>query len=234
MEAAANTVRLWSWADADEKTDPLRIARVTNNPASRCMGALRARSRLCSRAKSGIGQVWNATGGSAAPLVPATYGQPGYRAQNHNRLTVWVKALYAEGCTGLNGRDALRPRGVRREDEGSPPGQASGGSCAGSFDRQDRDRDRILLDSADLQHKRACRNLVLHRFADAIAVGGAAERLWLQGVSVLHHVDPAAGRQADRIRAGLRRSLETREAGKGALLRRAFRRQGQFGLGRRA
>ena len=52
------------------------------------------------------------------------------------------------------------------------------------------------------------RNLVLHGLANAVAIGGAAEGLWLQGMAVLHHVDPAARGQADGVDAGLRRALE--------------------------
>src|ERR1700730_15523516 len=99
----------------------------------------------------------------------------------------------------------LRPRLISRGRADYPSGMAQW-DRARLFGRQDRDRDRILLDTADLEHKGACRNLVLHGLANAVAIGGAAEGLWLQRMSVLHHVDPAAGGQAHRVYAGLRRS----------------------------
>src|SRR6266436_9347930 len=58
------------------------------------------------------------------------------------------------------------------------------------FGRQDRNRDRILLDATDLQHERACRKLILHGLADAVAIGGTAKTLGFDEVSVLNHVDP--------------------------------------------
>src|ERR1700720_3913568 len=139
-----------------------------------------------------------------------------------------VKSLNSRARTRSCGQTDFCP-GSSREGR---PRAGLGRIMRGLFGRQDRDRDRIVLDSADLQHKRACRNLVLHGLADAVAIGSAAEGFWLQGVSILHHVDPAAGGQAHRVYAGLRRSLEAGEAGKRAFLRRAFRRRRQLGLGR--
>ena len=72
--------------------------------------------------------VKNATGGSAVPLVPATYGRQGYRVPNNSRPTVRVKST------------DVRERSIQ----------------AGLFRRQDRDRYRILFGSADLQDERAC------------------------------------------------------------------------------
>src|SRR5580692_4412957 len=71
------------------------------------------------------------------------------------------------------------------------------------FRRQDRDRNRVLLETADLQHEGLGRNLVLHGLADAVAAGRPAEGSWLEEMPILHHVDPAARGQADGIDAGL-------------------------------
>ncbi len=82
IEAAANTVRFLSWADADEKTDPHRIAKAYEKSGKPMHGrAPCLLAALFARAKSGSGQGWNATGGSAVPLLPATYGRSGYRVQ---------------------------------------------------------------------------------------------------------------------------------------------------------
>src|SRR6202166_5283484 len=77
-------------------------------------------------------------------------------------------------------------------------------SSLGLLRWQDRHRDGVLLDAADLQHERGRCNLVFHGLAEAVAIGGATEGLWLEKMSVLHHVDPAACGQADRVDAGFR------------------------------
>src|SRR6266849_4749925 len=92
IEAAANTIRLLSWASTGEAADPHRRVKAVKIPARRCIesapclfaGAIRAR-------ESGVGWIKEATGGSAVPLVPATYGRSGYRSQKHNRLRTLVK-----------------------------------------------------------------------------------------------------------------------------------------------
>jgi hypothetical protein len=53
IEAAANTVRLLSWASAGEKADPHRTAKAVKNPARRCMVALHA----CSWARLSRAQI---------------------------------------------------------------------------------------------------------------------------------------------------------------------------------
>src|ERR1700732_2755508 len=75
IDAAANTVRLLSAADAGEEGDPNRIATAKKNPASQGMGALRACSRRPAAREVRHWSTWNATGGSADPLSPATYGR---------------------------------------------------------------------------------------------------------------------------------------------------------------
>src|SRR6202035_3067548 len=96
IEAAANTVRLLSWAKAGDRADPHRITRAAKRMARRCIVALHAGSRaaLSARAKPGVGEMWNATGGSAVPPVPRTYGPTGYRSKNNNRLGVIVKCPF--------------------------------------------------------------------------------------------------------------------------------------------
>src|SRR3984885_7498154 len=147
-------MRLLSCASAGEWADPHRRAKATNSRARRCMGrSVRVRGAT-SRAQIRRWLNMDATGGSAVPLVPATYGRSGYRNENNSRLKVRVKVP------------------------------------VWLFRRQDSDRDRILLGSADLQQQRLCRNLVLHGLADAVAVGRVAKTLWLEKMSVLHQIDP--------------------------------------------
>src|SRR6185437_1399941 len=100
------------------------------------------------------------------------------------------------------------------------------------FGGQDRDRQGIVPGARDLQHEGGGRNLVLHGLANAVAIGRAGKTLRLQVVSVLDQIDPGARRQADGVEAGLRRGLETRKAGKGAVLRCAPGRARQLRLGR--
>src|ERR1700687_3017689 len=51
IEAAANTVRLLSWARAGEWTVPHRMTKAAKSPARRYMAALRAYLRRCPRAQ---------------------------------------------------------------------------------------------------------------------------------------------------------------------------------------
>src|ERR1017187_6541253 len=83
IEAAANTVRVLSWAMAGEQADPQSRVKVAKSPARRCIesapcefaGAIRAR-------KSGVGEKWDATGGSAVPAIRRTYDPSGHRSGN--------------------------------------------------------------------------------------------------------------------------------------------------------
>jgi hypothetical protein len=63
-----------------------------------------------------------------------------------------------------------------------------------------------------------------------LAIGRAAEPSRLQGMSVLDHIDPGASRQADGVDPGFRHGLEAGEAGKGAVLGRAFGRGRKSGF----
>ena len=143
-------------------------------------------------------------GGSAVPAIPMAYGQSEYRQ--------WPTiAGWRSGSKWPFVPDA------------SP-----------LFRRQDGNRNRILFRSADLQHERARRELILHGLTDAVAVGGAAEGLGFEEMPILHHIDPAARGQADRVEAGPGRRLDAGEAGKGAVLGRPLGRRRQFGLRRAA
>src|SRR5262249_8743 len=68
---------------------------------------------------------------------------------------------------------------------------------------------------------------------DAVAVGRAAEGLGLQEMAVLHDVDPATGREADGVEAGLGRILEAGKAGKACVPGRALGWRRQFCFCRR-
>src|ERR1700736_4273464 len=108
-----------------------------------------------------------------------------------------------------------------REAEAKPPRPSFRG-------RQDRKVDRVGLDAGNLDDKGFCRNFEFHALADSLAIPDAAGGDRAEKFSILHHIDPAASREADGVSAGLRRALECRKAGKATFLRGALRRRGQL------
>src|SRR5229473_2838265 len=87
------------------------------------------------------------------------------------------QALVGSGCDRRKRRSGnpfglTVHRDIARQNNNRMRGLVKGSSAL--FGRQDRNRHRILLGSADLQHERAGADLVLHGLADAIAIGGAA------------------------------------------------------------
>ena len=207
IEAAANTVRVLSSAAAGETAAPAAGSR--RRRIVRQHGTFEA-LHACLRARLSRAQIRrrfdrNATRGSAVPAIPMTYGARGCRWGR--TITGWPASSKAADCL-------LSPIAPIR--------------TAGS-----RSRSRFSLAPETCSTKGLRRELVFHGLADAVAIGGAAEGLGLEEMPVLHHVDPGARRQADGVDAGLRRGLETGEAGKRAVLRRALGRRRQFGIGRR-
>src|SRR5260370_18443310 len=57
IEAAANTVRLLSWARAGEWTVPHRMTKAAKSPARRCMAALHTCLRRMTRANQALVKV---------------------------------------------------------------------------------------------------------------------------------------------------------------------------------
>ncbi len=133
----------------------------------RVRGAIRAR-------KSGVGEEWNATGGSAVPAVRGTYDPPGHRGRAYS--------IVERG-------KGFAPR-LRRWN-------ASFGG------RHDCQADRTGLDTANLQDKGFGRisNFTLLRMPSQSVTPLDADRL--EKSPVLHHIDPAGGRQTDGVSSRL-------------------------------
>ena len=81
-------MRLLSCASAGEKGRSAQEDEGNEQSGKTMHGALRACSRRTSRAQIRRWLNMDATGGSAVPLVPATYGRSGYRNENNSRLIV--------------------------------------------------------------------------------------------------------------------------------------------------
>src|SRR5258708_3466779 len=100
--------------------------------------------------------------------------------------------------------------------------------------RRDGNADRVGFDAGNLDGEGLWRNFEFHALSNSFAAPDAAGRDGAEKLSVLHHVDPAGGRQVDGVPTRRKRALEYREARKSIGRRAAFRRRRQVGFGGQA
>src|SRR5437879_436194 len=142
IEAAANTVTVFSSATARDHVDASRTVKVRKIPARRGMMALRACSRARIRArKPALAGSRDATGGSAVPLVRRIYDRSGHR--------------------GRKPTASLR-RGKASVLYRYPPEAGEYRSFGRGHDRQ---ADRAGFDAGNLDDEGFCGNFELHALA---------------------------------------------------------------------
>src|SRR5258708_20218607 len=174
IEAAANTMRLLSCARAGEKRDPERMGKAARSPGRRCIMALHTCLRRIARANQA--------------LVMVECDRRKRRSGNPEDLRS-VRTSRHEAYLIVEARKRLWAASMVRETADS---RLFGG-------RYNRNADRVGLDARNLDDERLWRNFEFHALANSFtaphpAGGDRAEKL-----SVLNNVDPAGGRQVDRV-----------------------------------
>src|ERR1700730_10624471 len=169
IDAAANTVKLLSWAVAGEETDPHRIAKAAKSPARRCIMALHTCLRRIARANQALVIV-------ECDRRKRRSGNPGdLRSVRTSQREVYsIAAARKRLCAA-----AMVPATRASRSFGS---------------RHDRNADRVGFDVRNLDGEGLWRNFEFHAFSDSFAAPDAAGRGRPEKLSVLYHVDPAGGR----------------------------------------
>src|ERR1700687_1655238 len=186
IEAAANTVRLLSWASAGDQADPHRIVKAAKSPARRCIMALHTCLRRIARANQA--------------LVIVECDRRKHRSGNPGDLRS-VRTSQREVYSIVAARKRLCAASMVPETRAFH----SFGS------RHDRQADRVGFDAGNLDGEGLWRNFEFHALSNSFAAPDAAGCGGPEKLSVLHHVDPAGGRQADGVPARRKRILEYRE-----------------------